>query len=237
MTRVAGLIDRGFFLKRLPTVCPEVAADDPIAVARTVRKLVERHLSYVAKIVTCKSPWELLYRAFFYDAEPLSSKAHLPISRKAADYAKSPQAVFRCALFAQLRAAPNFAVRLGTTFSERQWILSEKTQKDLIAGRRDWSSVTYADFYPGIRQKAVDMRLGVDIATITLKRQADMLILVAGDSDFVPAAKLARREGVKIILDPLWLNISGGLYEHINGLRSGFRRPGAIDPMNAEADA
>ena len=45
------------------------------------------------------------------------------------------------------------------------------------------------------------------------------------DADFVPAAKLARREGVQFILDPLWQNVSPDLFEHIDGLRSGFPRP------------
>ena len=34
------------------------------------------------------------------------------------------------------------------------------------------------------------------------KKQADQLVLVAADADFVPAAKLARREGIDFILDP-----------------------------------
>ena len=52
-----------------------------------------------------------------------------------------------------------------------------------------------------------------------------MIILVAGDADFVPAAKLARREGVIFILDPLWQNVSNDLHEHIDGLRSGVYDP------------
>ena len=51
------------------------------------------------------------------------------------------------------------------------------------------------------------MRIGLDIASITLKKQANIIVLVSDDSDFVPAAKLARREGVRFILDPLWQNV------------------------------
>ena len=69
------------------------------------------------------------------------------------------------------------------------------------------------------------MRIGIDIASITLKNQADTIVLVSGDSDFVPAAKFARREGVRFILDPLWQNVSPDLSEHIDGFTSGFRRP------------
>ena len=47
------------------------------------------------------------------------------------------------------------------------------------------------------------MKLGTDIAYITLKKQVDQIILIAGDSDFVPSAKLTRREGVDFILEPM----------------------------------
>ena len=76
-----------------------------------------------------------------------------------------------------------------------------------------------------LRQKGVDMRIGLDIASITLKRQASTIILVAGDADFVPAAKLARREGVQFILDPLWQSVSNDLFEHIDGLQTVLKRP------------
>jgi uncharacterized LabA/DUF88 family protein len=64
------------------------------------------------------------------------------------------------------------------------------------------------------------MRIGLDITSITLKKQADTMILVTGDSDFVPAAKLARREGVEFILDPMRQSIGDDLFEHIDGLVS-----------------
>ena len=81
----------------------------------------------------------------------------------------------------------------------------------------------------------VDMRIGLDIATITLNRQADVIVLVSGDSDFVSAAKLARRNGATFILDPLWQNVSPDLIEHIDGLRSGFYRP-QNDPSNSDSE-
>ncbi len=70
------------------------------------------------------------------------------------------------------------------------------------------------------------MRIGIDIASLTLKKQVDTIILVSGDSDFVPAAKLARREGIDFILDPLWQQINADLFEHIDGLQSGLPKPG-----------
>lgn len=91
----------------------------------------------------------------------------------------------------------------------------------------DWRSVSPDDLRLGLRQKGVDMRIGIDIATLTLKKQVDTLILITGDSDFVPAAKVARREGVEFLLDPLWQSVNDDLHEHVDGVVSGFRNPNA----------
>ena len=82
----------------------------------------------------------------------------------------------------------------------------------------------------GITQKGVDMRLGVDIVSIATKHQVSQIILISGDSDFVPAAKVARREGVDFVLDPMWSSISSDLAEHIDGLRSPMPRPTRTNP-------
>lgn len=42
--------------------------------------------------------------------------------------------------------------------------------------------------------------------------------LIYENSDFVPAAKFARKEGVDFILDPMMNNIDSSLHEHIDGL-------------------
>ncbi len=87
-----------------------------------------------------------------------------------------------------------------------------------------WRDLDGDDLIFGLRQKGVDMRLGLDISTITLKRQADTLVLVTGDSDFVPAAKIARREGAEVILDPLGQSVHDDLEEHVDGVYSVLRR-------------
>mgnify|MGYP006425113139 CR=1 FL=1 len=99
--------------------------------------------------------------------------------------------------------------------------------KDLEGFRKvvsEWKSLQTDDVRLSLRQKGVDMRIGIDIATISLKKQADTIILVTGDSDFVPAAKVARREGVEFLLDPLWQSINNDLNEHVDGVVSGFRQ-------------
>ncbi len=97
---------------------------------------------------------------------------------------------------------------------------SEEQIRELHLLADNWRALSENHMRLSLRQKGVDMRLGIDIASITLKKQADTLILVTGDSDFVPAAKLARREGSEVILDPLWQSVNPELHEHIDGLYS-----------------
>ena len=103
--------------------------------------------------------------------------------------------------------------------------LSAEQAQQLLAAHDFWQNLQAGDVALGLRQKGVDMRIAIDIASLTLKQQVSTIVLVAGDSDFVPAAKLARREGMEFILDPLWQNVNDDLFEHIDALQSGLNRP------------
>ena len=107
---------------------------------------------------------------------------------------------------------------------------------ELLALRDLWLGLNDALVSLGLKQKGVDMRIGVDIASLALKKQVDTIVLVAGDSDSVPAAKLARREGIDFILDPLWQQVNSDLFEHIDGLHSGLSKPGQPDRRSRTAE-
>ena len=121
------------------------------------------------------------------------------------------------------------AVALGRT-GQVPSALSAADAERLAKLAEVWRNLADDDVRLGLRQKGVDMRIGLDISTLTLKKQVDTIILVTGDSDFVPAAKLARREGVEFLLDPLWQQVNDDLHEHVDGVVSGFRRPGTGQP-------
>lgn len=110
--------------------------------------------------------------------------------------------------------------------SQVRWQLKPEALKDLTNGKRRWEDLTDDDFRLDLRQKGVDMRLGLDIASLAYQRNVNQIVLISGDADFVPAAKLARRSGIDFILDPMWATIRPDLYEHIDGLRSVCPRPG-----------
>lgn len=200
---------------------------DPGTVCQIIKRLVSAHLERINKIERRPHARSLLYRSFYYDARPYLNRGHLSISRKAIDYSKSDVARFQLALHDMLRKTANMAVRLGEVRRDPAslWELKPLVLGALVKGEREFGSLSDEDFRPTFRQKAVDMRIGLDIASLTLKRQAGTIVLIAGDSDFVPAAKLARREGVKFHPDPLWRSVEPGLFEHIDGLYSGLPRP------------
>lgn len=106
---------------------------------------------------------------------------------------------------------------------------------ELRANAAHWTQLQDWMIQLDLRQKGVDMRIGLDIASITLKRLASTIILIAGDADFVPAAKLARREGLQFILDPLWQSVADDLFEHIDGLQTVLKRPEAKPTEPKEA--
>ena len=64
------------------------------------------------------------------------------------------------------------------------------------------------------------MRLGLDVASMAFKKQVDRIILIAADADFVPAVKLARREGIDVVLDPMGAVAAQDLLEHVDGVRN-----------------
>ena len=225
MSKVSILIDGGFFLKRLPSVLQRIDSRDPDAVADAVRRLVASHLEQLNRIEGVANDRILLYRSFFYDATPYAGRGCFPVSGGMIDYENSTEAVFRRALHDNLRSTSNMAVRLGEVRRISGWMLRERVQNRLRKGEITVADLTDRDFTLGLQQKAVDMRIGIDIASLTLKRQVSTIVLVSGDSDFVPASKFARREGVNVVLDPLWSKVLPGLFEHIDELRSGFPRP------------
>jgi uncharacterized LabA/DUF88 family protein len=209
------LVDGGFFLTRYRALRGNAP---PKKVAGTLHWMCRKHLEQDGAV-------RQLYRIFFYDCPPLSKKVHNPVSGKSIDFAKSPTAAWRLTFHDELRKLRKVALRLGY-LNERSghWELRPEKLRDLFAKRIVLADLTEADVKYEVRQKGVDMRIGLDIASMAFKRQVDQIILVAGDSDFVPAAKLARREGIDFILDPMWASIRDDLHEHIDGLCSVLRR-------------
>jgi len=265
--KIAVLIDGGFFLKRLkkwpeidrdsPTAVANAAR---WMCKRHVQRLIRERQG------ARPSQWlDHVYRLFFYDARPYTGTPHHPLKNRQIDYGKTAEAKFRLTLFQEIRKQRKFALRLGHLKKFGDWtpynhhmkrLLKIREQADYLAQvlqdsskaepdktedalqcLEAWQTLGDDDIQLPLRQKGVDMRIGLDITTMTLKRQVDTIVLVTGDSDFIPAAKIARREGVEFILDPMWQSVEPDLMEHVDGIASGLDRPGTATIPRDDEDA
>lgn len=125
----------------------------------------------------------------------------------------------------ELKRKRKMALRLGHLSDFSEWRIRPRLTKDIVSGKLDPTKLLEEDVTYEMKQKGVDMKIGIDIATLALKQLVGKIILVAGDADFIPAAKLARREGIDFVLDPMWTHIHPDLYEHIDGLESKCQNP------------
>lgn len=223
----AVLVDGGYFIKRFRRIEPTNAYNGSRA-ADCLHRWAVSHLHDRNQNLKGASKRRELYRIFFYDCPPLTKKMHNPVSGKSIDFSKTQEALFRKELHQALLGKRKVAVRLGHLSDDAQWTIKPSKIKDLLKNRISLDDLNEDDVRVDVRQKGVDMRIGVDVTSLTLKHQVDQIVLMAGDADFVPAAKIARREGIDFILDPMWQSIPSGLHEHIDGLRTTCPKPDAL---------
>lgn len=164
---------------------------------------------------------DFLYRIFYYDTEILEKKGHNPISKNLIDFRTSPASQARKRFFESIKKTPNFALRLGrSVWQNKEWYLKSGKFNELLNKEITIDNLQDEDFKPRIKQKQVDMKIGLDIALIAIKKLADLLIIITGDADFVPILKFARREGMQVCLDPLRSHIQPELSEHVDFVRT-----------------
>ena len=215
MNRTAILVDGGFYRKRAKHLFGDKS---PKERAKELEMYCRKHLKQ-------KQGDSYLYRVFYYDCPPCDKVIYHPFLKKNMPLGKSPLYKWMAEFLDELRSKRKFAIRLGRlSDNDAGYILKPEVTKALFSGKKQLSDVVENDFILNIKQKTMDMKLGTDIASLALKKQVDQIILVAGDSDFVPAAKLARREGIDFILDPMGQQINADLNEHIDGIRSKINR-------------
>lgn len=166
-----------------------------------------------------------LYRVLYYDCPPFDNKSVNPVTGKTVKFAETDLGVFKAQFLNELKRLRKVALRLGHYGENPEWLIQSYYTKPLINGELEPSELAEKDVFYDLRQKSVDMKIGLDIASLSYKRLVDQIILIAGDTDFVPAAKLARREGIDFILDPMWNHINPNLYEHIDGLHTVWKKP------------
>lgn len=219
---LAIVIDGAYFLRRFPYSFPDLDPKSPSDICLGVSQLAFYYTSLRDNPFPTVHVFETnhLYRILFYDCPPLEKRLHYPVSGKIYDLKNTENAILRREIHKSLNRLRKVALRLGRLNenfsgwrpkpdSVKRWL----EQPSLFKPCDD-------DFEVDVVQKGVDMRLGLDIAAMSFKKQVDQIVLVAGDADFVPVAKLARREGIDVILEPMWGHAPKDLLDNVDGVKN-----------------
>ena len=209
--KTAILIDGAFYRRRAQIMLGEKSPEER---AEELHNYCLRHLYTHNELFS-------LYRIFYYDCPPMEKKLYHPFLKKQIDYSKSEFGVWMKTFLDELKRRRKFALRMGQLAEDQaHFSIRPDVIKKICNGSKRFDDLTEADFFLNVTQKGVDMKIGLDIASLAFKKQVEKIVLISGDSDFVPAAKLARREGIDFVLDPLFNPIKPDLFEHIDGLRT-----------------
>lgn len=111
-----------------------------------------------------------IFRTYYYDCPPYQSAHPTEDERR--------RTASRQAFFTALNRLDRFSVRLGR-----------------LAYRG-----TNESGEPIFEQKRVDLQLGLDLAFLVAKSRVEMVVLVSGDSDLIPAVRTAREQGALVRL-------------------------------------
>jgi uncharacterized LabA/DUF88 family protein len=182
MKKTAVLLDLGFVLHKL-----YVSLGKRQATATEVREFAERCINAAE---------EELFRIYCYHCTPYGEVQTHPLTKQRIDFAATPIFAGMNTLIRDLSLKDNVAFRAGE-LSFDGWIIKKRAAEDITKTGR---ALQGDDFAPDLKQKRVDMKIGLDVAWLASKGIVDRIILVTADSDFVPAMKFARREGVQVIL-------------------------------------
>ena len=220
MAKTAILIDGGFYRKRSYALWGDKSpADRATELMHYAFRHIDKHDGPFVRE---------LYRIFYYDCPPSDANVYNPRTGKSVSLKRDPTYAWANEFFDCLRRQRKLALRMGRISAPTVgYDIDKKALKKLCRGDISVEDLTDKDFHPTWRQKGVDMKLGLDISSLAYEGIVNQIILVAGDSDFVPAAKVARRKGIDFILDPMGASVSPDLFENIDGMESFIRH----DPL------
>ncbi len=211
------LVDGGFYRKRAAhyngSISPEDRAKELISHCHNL-------------LYSDKHEHRNLYRIFYYDCPPSDRTVYHPLHNKSVNLGKTEEYKWMNAFLDELKHQRKVALRLGR-ISENStgYSLKYDSLKKLMNRSITVDELSDSDFCFTLEQKGVDMRIGIDISSLAFHKSVDQIILISGDSDFVPAAKHARREGIDFLLNSMGAPIKKDLFEHIDGLIKWVPRP------------
>lgn len=177
------MVDGGFLRQRCRDLGLKLRAVDVPYVARQIMK--------------SQGGEHEVYRIYYYDCPPSAQQVALPISGAIHNFADDSLYAERMLFLDQLKDCDNVWVREGV-LSFQGWQLRRDCYDR--GGNCIVPRLYDENFQPQFEQKEIDTLIALDIAQLAMERIVKKLYLIAGDTDFAPALRLAREKGVQVYL-------------------------------------
>ena len=209
--KTAILVDGGYYRVRSRDLWGNMSATD---------RANELYQYCLLHITAPEEPRDL-YRIFYYDCPPMTRTIRHPLTGNNIDYSAMSLTRWSNDFFRQIVEKRKVALRMGELAeSTASFVLKDSVLADLLTGNREISSLIETDFRIDVKQKGVDMRIGLDVASLAQNHLVDQIVLIAGDSDFLPVVKMARKSGIDVLLDPMKQFPKRNMQEHVDGIES-----------------
>lgn len=185
--KVNVLIDGGFLEQALKKQKKQLSIAEVDTIVSTTMSSLQAKIGAVANIS--------LFRVLYYDSFPFEGTKKDP-NGKVIDFSANPIFPAKNAFLNEIAKQDRYGLRAGQL------------------SFRGWKTIPNGKYLPIFQQKGVDMKCGLDIAVMSMKKIVDIIIIIAGDSDFIAPLKVARKEGVLVAIQPLGLPIKEELIKH-----------------------
>ena len=138
----------------------------------------------------------LMGQVLYYDCPPFGEKRELPVSQAKFNFAGTRVYAQAVAFQESMQRSSFFKYRKGH-LSFDGWTLKGKAIARLLATP---GPIRDSDFEPILSQKQVDMKIGLDVAKLSIRKAAGRILLATSDADFIPAIDFARGLGLETVL-------------------------------------
>lgn len=212
LTRTTAImVDGGYYRVRSRTLWGNLSATDR----------AQELYDYCMLHITQPTEPRDLYRIFYYDCPPMTRTIKHPLTQKDIDYSTMPGTKWSKEFFGKLLDKRKVALRMGELAENTaNFVIKDAVLSDLLAKKKSIDDLKEDDFRIDVKQKGVDMRIGLDVASLAQGHFVNQIVLIAGDSDFLPVVKMARKNGIDVLLDPMKQFPKRNMQEHVDGIES-----------------
>ncbi len=226
MTRTTILIDGTFLQRRHQALLPDRQEISPHYLCKDFYTYALRHLDR----------GEQLQKIFYYDTPPATHTVIHPISGEELDLSKSAASERKAELHRELKQQRKMVIRIAPPNPHNAWTFTRNTFDRLLNGEQGLDELEMSDMILPQGRKGLDTMMAVDITFLSLRHFADKIILISSNDGLLDAAKMARREGLDFVLDPVRAEVAERFLEHVDGLQSRHLGPGQSKKSEEEAE-